>query len=130
MLVIVAPVTSSRLVALLAAAWTALAACLSFGAIAFTAPAGARLGVLPLDGPHLALAALAGLALAILMTWPLATGLGHLGRTDANDADGQLSIWNVSWVARTLVVGDGLPDVAMGRAAGIAGRAPADWGVF
>ena len=38
------------------------------------------------------------------MTWPLATGLGHLGRTSATDADGQLSIWNVAWVARTLVV--------------------------
>jgi hypothetical protein len=69
LLVIVAPVTSSRLVALLAAAWTALAACLSFGAIAFTGPLpstgagalGARLGVLPLDGLHLALAVLAGL---------------------------------------------------------------------
>jgi hypothetical protein len=47
---------------------------------------------------------LAGLALAILMTWPLATGLGHLGRTESTNADGQLSIWNVSWVARTLVV--------------------------
>jgi hypothetical protein len=61
LLVIVAPVTSSRLVALLAAAWTALAACLSFGAMAFSGPGGARLGVLPLDRPHLALAALAGL---------------------------------------------------------------------
>jgi hypothetical protein len=53
---------------------------------------------------ELLLLSLAGLALAILMTWPLAAGLGHLGRTSSNDADGQLSIWNVSWVARTLVV--------------------------
>lgn len=53
---------------------------------------------------ELAVVSLAGLALAILMTWPLATGMGHLGRTFANDADGQISIWNVSWVARTLVV--------------------------
>lgn len=53
---------------------------------------------------ELAVVSLAGLALALLMTWPLATGMGHLGRTFANDADGQLSIWNVSWVARTLVV--------------------------
>ena len=37
------------------------------------------------------------------MTWPLATGLGHLGRTRGTDADGQFSIWNVAWVARTLV---------------------------
>ena len=58
MLVIVAPVTSSRLVALLAAAWAALAAYVSFGAIAFTGVAGARLGVLPLDAPHVAMAAL------------------------------------------------------------------------
>ena len=42
----------------------------------------------------------AGIALAVLMTWPLATGLTHLGRT--TDADGQFSIWNVAWVARTL----------------------------
>jgi hypothetical protein len=53
---------------------------------------------------ELVVVSLAGLALAILMTWPLATGMGHLGRTSANDADGQISIWNVSWVARTLVV--------------------------
>ena len=46
----------------------------------------------------------AGFALALLMTWPLATDLGGLGRTHANDGDGQLSIWNVAWVARTLVV--------------------------
>src|SRR5712671_6275406 len=44
----------------------------------------------------------AGLALAILMTWPLATGLGSLGRTRSTDADGQYSIWNIAWVARTL----------------------------
>jgi hypothetical protein len=52
---------------------------------------------------ELVLVSLAGVALAILMTWPLATGLGHLGRTRGTDADGQFSIWNVSWVARTLV---------------------------
>ncbi len=52
---------------------------------------------------ELVLVSLAGVALAILMTWPLAAGLGHLGRTRGTDADGQFSIWNVSWVARTLV---------------------------
>jgi hypothetical protein len=62
LLVIVAPVTSSRLVALLAAAWAALAAYVSSGAIAFTGAGGARLGVLPADATHVALAALAGLA--------------------------------------------------------------------
>ena len=50
------------------------------------------------------LVSLAGVVLAILMTWPLASGPGHLGRTDPNDADGQYSIWNVAWVARTIVV--------------------------
>ncbi len=50
----------------------------------------------------LAVAALA-VALTIVMTWPLASGLGHLGRTRDIDADGQYSIWNVAWVARTLV---------------------------
>ena len=45
----------------------------------------------------------AAVALAILMTWPLATGLGHMGRTLSTDGDGQYSIWNVAWVARTLV---------------------------
>jgi hypothetical protein len=46
----------------------------------------------------------AGLALTVLLTWPLATDLLHLGRTLATDGDGQLSIWNVAWVARTIVV--------------------------
>ena len=52
---------------------------------------------------ELLLVSLAGVALAILMTWPLVTGLGHLGRTRSTDADGHYSIWNVAWVARTLV---------------------------
>lgn len=45
----------------------------------------------------------AGLALSLVMTWPLATGLERLGRTEAVNADGQYSIWNVAWVARTIV---------------------------
>jgi hypothetical protein len=44
-----------------------------------------------------------GIALAVLMTWPLATDLGRLGRSLATDADGQYSLWNVAWVARTIV---------------------------
>ena len=44
---------------------------------------------------------LAGLALAVLMTWPLVTGFGRLGRTTS--ADGQFSLWNVAWVARTII---------------------------
>jgi len=46
---------------------------------------------------------LLGLGLALLMTWPLATDIAHLGRTLATDADGQFSIWNIAWVARTIV---------------------------
>jgi hypothetical protein len=52
---------------------------------------------------ELLLVSAAGLALTILFTWPLATDLCHLGRTLATDADGQFGIWNVAWVARTIV---------------------------
>jgi hypothetical protein len=48
-----------------------------------------------------AVACTAALALAIVMTWPLATGLGRLGRTTT--MDGLYCIWNVAWVARTIV---------------------------
>src|SRR3954464_10616573 len=41
------------------------------------------------------------LALAVLMTWPLASGLGHLGRT--TNMDGLYGIWNVSWVSHAIV---------------------------
>jgi hypothetical protein len=41
------------------------------------------------------------LTLAIVMTWPLASGLGRLGRT--TNMDGLYGIWNVAWVSRTLV---------------------------
>ena len=53
---------------------------------------------------ELLLISAAGLALTILLTWPLATDPFHLGRTLATDADGQFGIWNVAWVARTIVV--------------------------
>jgi hypothetical protein len=49
------------------------------------------------------IACIAGVGLAILMTWPLAADLAHVGRTLPNDADGQFSIWNIAWVARTIV---------------------------
>jgi hypothetical protein len=39
--------------------------------------------------------------LACLMTWPLVTAPGRLGRTTT--MDGLYSIWNVAWVARTIV---------------------------
>ena len=41
------------------------------------------------------------LALAILMTWPLASGLGRLGRT--TNMDGLDGIWNVGWVSHAIV---------------------------
>lgn len=43
----------------------------------------------------------AAAGLAVLMTWPLTPGLATRGRV--NTGDGHFSIWNVSWVARTLV---------------------------
>lgn len=39
--------------------------------------------------------------LAVLMTYPLAFGMGHLGRLETGD--GRFSIWNVAWVAHALV---------------------------
>jgi hypothetical protein len=66
--VIVAPVSRSRLVALLASAWAALAACASFGTLAFTAPSGSRIGVMPLDPAHLVVA-LAAAAVVLAAGW-------------------------------------------------------------
>jgi hypothetical protein len=40
--------------------------------------------------------------LTAALTYPTAFTLGHVGRVD--NGDGKLSIWNVAWVARTLVV--------------------------
>jgi hypothetical protein len=40
--------------------------------------------------------------LTIGLAYPIASNLGQAGRVD--NADGQFSIWNVAWVARTLVV--------------------------
>lgn len=48
------------------------------------------------------LVVLAAVVLSVVMTWPLASRIGTVGRV--NTGDGQLSIWNVAWVARTLVV--------------------------
>jgi hypothetical protein len=39
--------------------------------------------------------------LTVALTYPIAFKLGRVGRVD--NADGQLSIWNIAWVARTLV---------------------------
>lgn len=43
----------------------------------------------------------AALAAAILMTWPLATDIGHLARTP-NSGDARFAVWNVAWVAHAL----------------------------
>ena len=37
------------------------------------------------------------------MTWPLARGLGSLGRSTGG-GDGLYSVWNVAWVAHALVI--------------------------
>ena len=57
-----------------------------------------------------ALLAIASLVLAVFMTWPLAAGLASLGRTGVtNDprfgtnGDGMFCLWNVSWVAQTVI---------------------------
>jgi hypothetical protein len=52
---------------------------------------------------EIVLLSVAAAALAVLMTWPLATGLTHLGKTEPTNADGQYSIWNVAWVAHAIV---------------------------
>jgi hypothetical protein len=51
---------------------------------------------------ELAIVLAAATLLTVVMTWPLAPRIGRLGRID--NGDGNLSIWNVAWVARTLVV--------------------------
>lgn len=45
---------------------------------------------------------LAAIAATVLMTWPLASDLGRLGRT-ANSGDARFSVWNVAWVAHALL---------------------------
>ena len=45
---------------------------------------------------------LASALLTAALTYPTAFKIGHVGRVD--NGDGKLSIWNVAWVARTLVV--------------------------
>jgi hypothetical protein len=48
----------------------------------------------------------AALASAVVMTWPLARGLDHLGRTQ-NSGDGRFAVWNVAWVANALTTNPG-----------------------
>ncbi|MCU1385679.1 MAG: hypothetical protein JWL71_4376 [Acidobacteria bacterium] len=51
---------------------------------------------------ELAFVLLASAMLTAVLTYPVAFKLGSVGRVD--NGDGKLSIWNVAWVARTLVV--------------------------
>jgi hypothetical protein len=48
----------------------------------------------------------AAIAAAMIMTWPLVTGLGHLGRTQ-NSGDARFAVWNVAWVAHALTTDPG-----------------------
>jgi hypothetical protein len=48
------------------------------------------------------LVAIAAAILTVVMTSPIAFRIGEVGRADT--ADGQYSLWNVAWVARTLLV--------------------------
>jgi len=50
---------------------------------------------------ELACVVAAAAALTACLTYPIAFNMGHVGRVD--NGDGQFSIWNVAWVARTLV---------------------------
>jgi len=53
-------------------------------------------------GLELAAVLAVGAVLTVALTYPLAFGIGSVGRVD--NGAGQFSIWNVAWVARTLVV--------------------------
>jgi hypothetical protein len=44
---------------------------------------------------------LAGLIVAVVMTWPMMASPGSLARMDSHD--GKFSVWNVAWVAHALV---------------------------
>ena len=45
--------------------------------------------------------AVAALLLTVVMTWPIAPRMGDAARLDS--ADGMQSVWNIAWVARTIV---------------------------
>jgi hypothetical protein len=50
---------------------------------------------------QLSIVCAAALVVTLLMTWPLVTGLGRLGRTQ-NSGDARYSVWNIAWVADAL----------------------------
>src|SRR5262245_24703319 len=52
------------------------------------------------------LLATAALAATMIMTWPLVTGLGDLGRTQ-NSGDARHGVWNIAWVAHALTTDPG-----------------------
>ena len=47
------------------------------------------------------LLAASALSVSVLMTWPLASDMGRLGRTE-NSGDARFSVWNIAWVAHAL----------------------------
>ena len=51
---------------------------------------------------ELAAVTIAAAVLTAVLTYPMAFRMGEVGRADT--ADGQYSLWNVAWVARTLLV--------------------------
>lgn len=53
-------------------------------------------------GRELAIVLAAATLLAILLTFPFAAEMTHVGRVD--NFDGHFGIWNISWVARALIV--------------------------
>lgn len=56
----------------------------------------------PREGRELAAVALGFGLTTVLLTYPLAFNLGSVGRVD--NADARFLIWNIAWVARTIVV--------------------------
>src|SRR4051812_49830809 len=53
-------------------------------------------------GRELAIVLAAAALLAVLLTFPFAAEMTHVGRVD--NFDGHFGIWNISWVARALIV--------------------------
>jgi hypothetical protein len=51
---------------------------------------------------HTILPLLFAVVVTVIMTWPLTPNITHAGRLDSDD--GRFAIWNVAWVARTLIV--------------------------
>ena len=66
------------------------------------AEAGRHIAGLKPCATELAVVLIVSALLTAVLTYPLAFKIGRVGRVD--NGDGQFSIWNVAWVARTLVL--------------------------